>query len=91
MGQPAATNFLHRWDRFGALAAALLAQDGGALAAPMEPTTDWDEPVRMSAPLAMWVFAAAAIRATSENEPVQVLDSVMAELTDCTPCRKPSM
>jgi hypothetical protein len=40
----------------------------------MEPTTDWEEPVRAPAPLAMWVLAAAVMRATSEKLPVQVLE-----------------
>src|SRR5271157_3487089 len=62
-----------------------------SLAAPIEPTTDWEEPVSTSAPLAIWVFAAAAIRLTSEKDPVQVLVTVMVGSTDCTPWMKPSI
>src|SRR5512144_2089432 len=62
-----------------------------SFAAPIEPTTDCDEPVRTSAPAVMWALAASVIAATSENEPVHVLDRVTEGSVAATPCVNPSM
>src|SRR5512142_1016026 len=62
-----------------------------SLAAPIDPTTDCDDPVSTSAPDAMCVLAASVISATSENEPVQVLLTFTFGSVAATPWPKPSM